>query len=212
MADPVADGLVSSLAQPGTNVTGNTFLAPELGPKRLQLFREIIPRISRIAVLQQPGVYGEQTMRNMFTELDRAARGSRVDVQMFNARTPSDFEPAFAEMVKARVGALILFSSPMFYVNYRQLVELSARHRLPTMYYFREAVEAGGLMCYGADITDLARLAGNYVARILRGAKPADLPIQQPTKFDFAINMKTAKALGLTIPPSLLARADQVIE
>jgi|SRR5262249_243805 len=212
MADPVADGLVSNLARPEANITGNTFLAPELGPKRLQLFREVIPRITRIAVLQHPGVYGDQTMRNMFNDLDHAAKSSKMEVQVFNARTPTDFEPVFAEIAKARVGALILFSSPMFYGNYRKLVELSAEHRLPTMYYFREAVEAGGLMCYGADITDLARRAGTYVARILKGAKPSDLPIEQPTKFDFTINMKTAKVLGLSIPKSLVQRADQVIE
>jgi ABC-type uncharacterized transport system substrate-binding protein len=212
MADPVADGLVASLARPGANITGNTFLAPELGPKRLQLFREVIPTINRVAVLQQPGVYSDQTMRTMVTELDRAAKGSRVEVQIFNARTPGDFEPAFAEMARARAGALILFSSPMFYINYRQLIELSARHRLPTMYYFPEAVEAGGLMCYGADLRDLAHRAGNYAAKILRGAKPSELPVEQPTKFDFLLNLKTAKALGLTIPPSLLQRADKVIE
>jgi ABC-type uncharacterized transport system substrate-binding protein len=148
----------------------------------------------------------------MVTELDRAAKSSRVEVQIVNARTPGDFEPAFAEMAKARAGALILFSSPMFYINYRQLIELSARHRLPTMYYFPEAVEAGGLMCYGADLRDLARRAGNYATKILRGAKPSELPVEQPTKFDFLVNLKTARALGLTIPPSLLTRADKVIE
>jgi putative ABC transport system substrate-binding protein len=212
MADPVADGLVSNLARPEANITGNTFLAPELSAKRFQLFREIIPKISEIAVLQHPGVYGEQTMRNMLTEVERAAKDSNVDVQIFDARTPRDFRRVFGDMVKAHVGALILFSSPMFYVNYRQLVDLSAEHRLPTMYYFREAVEAGGLMYYGADIGDLARLAANYVVKILGGAKPADLPIEQPTKFELVINLKTAQSLGLTIPQSLLLRADQVIE
>jgi putative ABC transport system substrate-binding protein len=212
MADPVADGLVGGLARPGGNITGNTFIGPELGPKRLQLFREIIPAVTRIAALQHPGVYSERTMQNMLTAIEESTKESGLELHVFTASSPNDFDDAFEAMVKARVGALIIFPSPMFYVNYRRLVDLATEHRLPTMYAFREAVEAGGLICYGADIPDLSRLAARYVAKILRGATPADLPVAQPTTFDLVINMKTAKALSLTIPPSVLARADEVIE
>jgi putative ABC transport system substrate-binding protein len=210
MADPVADGLVANLARPGGNVTGNTFLAPELGPKRLQLLREIVPSVTRVAVLQHPGVYSERTMRGMLNGIRAAAVG--LQLQVLDARGPNDFDTAFSAMAKARAVALIVFPSPMFYVNYRRLVDLAAKHRLADMYVFREAVEAGGLVCYGANLPDLSRRSAAYVDKILRGAKPADLPVEQPTTFDFAINLKTAKALGLTIPPSLLQRADQVIE
>jgi putative ABC transport system substrate-binding protein len=212
MADPLADGLVASLARPGGNITGNTFLAPELGPKRLQLLREVLPRVTRVAVLRHPDVYSERTMRDMLKEIEAEAKTGRLQLQVLNARGPDDFDKAFSAMVNARAGALLIFPSPMFYANYRRVVDLAARHRLPTMYVFREAVEAGGLMCYGANVPDLTRRAGKYVAKILKGAKPADLPIEQPTKFEFVINLKTAKALGLTIPPSLLQRADQVME
>jgi putative ABC transport system substrate-binding protein len=212
MADPVADGLVASLARPGGNITGNTFLAPELGPKRLQLLREVIPTITHVGVLEHPGVYGERTMRNMETELERTAKAIRVDLEIAHASGLDDLAGAFAAMNKARIGALIVLPSPLFYFNSRRLVELARDHRLPTIYYFREAVEEGGLMCYGANIPDLSRRAGKYVARILKGAKPTDLPIEQPTKFDLVINLKTAKALGLAIPPSLLQQADQVID
>jgi putative ABC transport system substrate-binding protein len=212
MADPVADGLVASLARPGGNITGNTFLGPELGPKRLQLLREVVPEATRIAALQHPGVYSDHTMRNMLTEIEEAAKASGVELQIVSARGPDDFDDAFDAMVNARAGALITFPSHMFYVNHRRLVDLSARHRIPTVYVFREAVEHGGLMCYGADIPDLIRLAGKYVAKVLNGAKPSDLPVEQPTKFQLVINMKTAKTLGLTVPQILLAGADELIE
>jgi putative ABC transport system substrate-binding protein len=212
MADPVADGLVASLARPGGNITGVTFLAPELGPKRLQLLRDVLPRVSRVAALQHPGVYSERTMQNMLKELEAAAKTAGVELQVFGARDPNDFATAFSAMVKARAGALVMLPSPMFYVNHRRLVDLAATHSLPTMYYFREAAEAGGLMCYGANIPHIFLRVAAYVDKILKGAKPGDLPVEQPTKFDLVINLKTAKALGLTIPPSLLQRADQVIE
>jgi putative tryptophan/tyrosine transport system substrate-binding protein len=212
MADAVADGLVMSLAQPGGNITGNSFIAPELGPKRMQLLRELVPEISRIAALQHPGVYSEKTMVNLRAAIEEAAKASGVELQFVGVSNPNDFDNAFGELVAARTGALIILPSPMFYVNYRRLVDLAARHRLPTMFYFREAVEAGGLMCYGADIPNLFRLAAKYVAKILKGAKPSDLPVEQPVTFDIAINLKTAKTLGLTFPSSLLLRADQVIE
>jgi putative tryptophan/tyrosine transport system substrate-binding protein len=212
MADPVADGLVASLSRPGGNLTGNTFLGPELSAKRLQLLRELVPGITRIAGLQHPGVYSERTMLNMLTDLQERAKEGGIEFEAYDARGPSDFDAAFEAMVKAREDALLVFPSPMFYVNYRRLIDLAAAHRLPTMWVFREAVQAGGLICYGADIPDLTRRAAIYVAKILRGAKPSDLPVEQPTRFDFIINLKTAKALGLAVPPALLVAADEVIE
>ena len=212
MADPVADGLIASLAQPGGNVTGNTFLGPELEPKRLQLLREIAPQATHIAVLQHPGVYSEATMRNMLAHIEEAARATGLTLQIADVKGPNDFDSAFESIVAARADALIVLPSPMFYINYPRLVDLAARHRLPTMYVFREAVEGGGLMSYGPDIPDLARRAGKYVAKILRGARPSDLPVEQPVKFEFVINLRTAKALGLQIPDKLLALADDVIE
>jgi putative ABC transport system substrate-binding protein len=212
MADPVADGLVTSLSRPAGNVTGNTFIAPALLSKRLQLLRELVPGIARIAGLQHPGVYSERTMKNMLKETLESAQQSGVAFQVFDATRPNDFDVAFEAMVKAREDALLVFPSPMFYVNYRRLVDLAALHQLPTMYYHREAVQAGGLICYGADILDLVLRATKYVAKILKGAKPGDLPVEQPTRFEFFINLKTAKTLGLTVPPMLLAIADEVIE
>jgi ABC-type uncharacterized transport system substrate-binding protein len=212
MADPVADGLIASLAQPGGNVTGNTFLGPELEPKRLQLLREVVPAASRIAALQHPGVYGEATMRNLLANIEVAAKASGVKLQIVGASGPNDFDSAFEAMVTERADALIVLPSPMFYLNYRHLVELAATHRLPAIYVFKEAVEGGGLMCYGADIPDLSRRASTYVAKILKGAKPSDLPVEQPVKFELVVNLKTAKALGLSVPESLLVAADQVIE
>ena len=212
MADPFADGLVTSLARPEGNITGNTFLGPELGPKDLQLLKEVVPEVSRVAVLQHPAVYSERTMQRMLTELNRAAKASAVELQIFSAFGHKEFDDAFREIADARTGAVLVLPSPMFYAHFHRLVELSAEHRLPTMYYFKEAVRAGGLMSYGAHITDLIRRAGGYVARILRGAKPGELPVEQPTKFELVANLRTAKSLGLTIPPTLLARADEVIE
>jgi putative ABC transport system substrate-binding protein len=204
--------LVASLSRPGGDLTGNTFIGPELSAKRFQLLRELVPGVTRIAGLQHPGVYSERTMVNMLIDVQERAKESGVEFQVFDARGPSDFEAAFDAMVKAREDALLVFPSPMFYVNYRRLVDLAAARQLPTMYVFREAVQAGGLIAYGADIPDLGRRAAQYVAKILRGEKPSDLPVEQPTKFDLMINFKTAKALGLTVPPALLVAADEVIE
>jgi len=212
LADPVADGLVASLSKPGGNVTGNTFLAPSLGPKRLQLLREIVPTVSKIAALQHPGVYSERTMQDMLNDSKAAARALGVELLVFQAKAPDQFDGAFAAMRDAHVGASIIFPSPMFYAQYRRLVDAAGRHMPTTIYYFREAVETGGLLSYGADLTDLFRRTAAYVDKILMGAKPADLPVEQPSTFELIINLKTAKALGLTIPPSLLARADEVIQ
>ena len=165
-----------------------------------------------MAALQHPGVYGERTMRDILKELEKTARAIGVELQVVGANGPNDFDTAFAEMDKGHAAALIVLPSPMFYTEHRLLVDLAAKHRLPAIYAFREAVDVGGLMAYGASIPDLFSRAAIYVDKILKGAKPGDLPIEQPTQFDLVINLKTAKALGLTIPRALLQRADQVIE
>ena len=212
MADPVADGLVSSLSRPGGNVTGNTFLGAELGSKRLQLLRELVPLVTSFGGLQHPGVFSEQTMQTMAADMRDAAKAAGAEFRMFDAKIPDEFDSAFEAIGKTDVAALLVLPSPMFYVNHRRLIDLAALHRLPTIYWFREAVQAGGLISYGADIPDNTRRAATYVARILKGAKPGELPVEQPTKFELLVNLRTAKALGLTIPPSILARADEVIE
>ena len=213
MSDPVGDGLVASLARPGGNITGLTFLAPALIAKRMQLITEAVQGVSRVAALSHPGIYGEHTMRNMLKETEIAAQTLGVQLQVLEARSPEDFDTAFSAMVTNRASALIVFPSPMFYVAQRRLVDLAAKHRLPTIYTSKENVAAGGLMSYGTrdSIPDLSRRAATFVDKILKGAKPGDLPVEQPTKFEFVINLKTAKALGLTIPPAVLARADEVI-
>jgi putative ABC transport system substrate-binding protein len=212
MADPVRDGLVASLARPGGNITGLTFLAPALVAKRLQLLNEAVPEVSHVAALSHPGVYSEHTMRDMVKETEVAAQTLGVRLQLLESRSPSDFDRAFSAMATNGASALIVFPSPMFYAEHRRLVDLAAKHQLPAIYAFREAVDAGGLMSYGTSIPELFRLAATFVVKILKGAKPADLPVEQPTQFELVINMKTAKALGLTIPQSLLVRADHVIE
>jgi putative tryptophan/tyrosine transport system substrate-binding protein len=210
-ADPVASGLVTGLAQPGGNVTGLSILAPELIGKRLEQLTQAVPGVSRVAVLWQPGALGKRTDNDMLKEAEVAARALGVRLQFVEARGPADFDRAFSDMTRARAGALIVLPSPIFSER-RHLVDLAAKNRLPAVYTWREYVDAGGLMSYGPDLADMLRRAATYVDKILKGAKPADLPIEQPTKFELVINLKTAKALGLTIPQSLLQRADQVIE
>ncbi len=207
--DPVAQGLVASLARPGGNITGLTLSAgTEIVGKSLQLLHEAVPKASRVAVLWNPATAGH---RLSLKEAENAARSLGLHLQILEARGPDAFESAFAAMTRERTGALFVLADPMFVFNRAQLVELAAKHRLPAIYGLREQAEAGGLMAYGPLLADLYRRAGTYVAKILKGAKPADLPIEQPTKFELVINLKTAKALGLTIPPSLLGRADEVI-
>jgi len=210
-ADPVMSGLVTSLARPGADVTGLSILAPELVGKRLELLTQAVPGVSRVAVLWQPGGLGERTDKDMLKEADVAARALGVRLQVVEARGPEDFDRAFTEMARARAGALTVLPSNMFTSERRRLVDLAAKNRLPAVYPWREFVEAGGFMAYGPNIADLFRRAATYVDKILKGAKPADLPVEQPTKFELVINLKTAKALGLTIPPSVLGRADEII-
>jgi putative ABC transport system substrate-binding protein len=211
-ADPVTSGLVTSLARPGGNVTGLSNLAPELVGKWLELLKRAVPGVSRVAALWQPGALGERTEKGTLTRAEVAARGLGVRLQFVEARGPEDFDRAFSDMTGARAGALTVLTSSMFFGERRRLVDLAAKHRLPAVYQWREFVDAGGLMSYGPNRPDWYRRAATYVDKILKGAKPADLPVEQPTKFELVINLKTAKALGLTIPQSLLQRADQVIE
>jgi len=207
--DPVATGLVSSLAKPGGNVTGLTTLNEELEGKRLEIFKQVVPKLSRVTVLLNPA--------NPFTTI--ALKGTRsaaealgVKLQPVEVRGTNDLDGAFATIKAARPQGLIVIPD-RFLLTYRaSIVQFMAKNRLPGMFPFREFSQEGGLMAYGPDTTDMYRHAATYVAKILRGAKPADLPMEQPTKFEFVINMKTAKALGLTIPPSVLGRADELIQ
>jgi putative ABC transport system substrate-binding protein len=207
--DPVGSGLVASLARPGGNVTGLSVLTTELVGKRLQLLKEAVPGISRVAVLSDPT---HPTAALQLREAEVAARSLKVQLQVLEARAPSDFASAFSAMTKDRAGGLIALGTLMFFVHRTRIVELAAQSRLPAIYGAKESAEAGGLMSYGPNLRESYRRAATYVDKILKGAKPGDLPIEQPTKFEFVVNLKTAKALGLTIPPSLLLRADQVIE
>jgi putative ABC transport system substrate-binding protein len=204
--------VVASLSHPGGNITGSTFLGPALVPKRVELLKEAIPGLSRVAALWHPGAYSDRTMTEMLKETEAACQKVGVQLQLLEARSAADFDRAFSAMTRERARALFVLPSPMFYGEHKRIVELALTSRLPAIFAFREAADAGGLMSYGANLSDLFRRGAIQADKILRGAKPADLPIEQPTKFEFVINLKTAKALGLTIPPSLLARADQVIE
>ncbi len=212
VADPVSSGLVTSLARPGGNLTGLSILAPEMVGKGLELLKQAVPGVSRVAVLWDPGAFPERTAKDMRKEVEVAARALGVRLQFIEARGPDDFDRAFSEMTRARAGALTVLGGSMLFSERKRLVDLAAKNRLPAVYPWREGVDAGGLMAYGPNVADLFRRAATYVDKILKGAKPGDLPIEQPTKFELVINLKTAKALGLTIPRSLLQRADQVIE
>jgi putative tryptophan/tyrosine transport system substrate-binding protein len=212
MADPVQDELASSLARPGGNVTGTTFLGPELVSKRLQLLKEIVPGLSRVVVLWHPRAYGERTMAGMLKEIESAAESLGTRLQLVPAASPADLDSAFAAMAKERTDGLIVFPSPMLFSQYPRIVAFAADNRLPAMYVAREGVEVGGLVSYGVNLPDLSRATAIYLDKILKGAKPAELPIQQPTKFELVINLKTARALGLTISRDFLLIADEVIE
>jgi ABC-type uncharacterized transport system substrate-binding protein len=212
VADPVGGGLVASLSRPGGNITGLTTLASGLGAKRLELLKAVVSRSTHMAVLWQPGILGERTTREMEKETKDAGAALGLQLRFVEARAPDDFEQAFATMREARVGGLLVLPSPTLFEARKSIVAHAAKSRLPAVYPWREAASVGGLMSYGTNFPDMYRRAATYVDKILKGAKPADLPIEQPTTFELVINLKTAKALGLTIPPSLLQRADQVIE
>jgi putative ABC transport system substrate-binding protein len=211
-ADPVSSGLVSGLARPGGNVTGLSSLTPELVGKCLELLKQAVPGVSRVAVLWHPGDLDERTDKDMLKGAEVAARALGVRLQFVEVRGPDDFDRAFSDMTRAHAGALTALPSVMFFNERRRLLDLAAKNRLPAVYIAREFVDAGGLMSYGPNVADLLRRAATYVDKILKGTKPGDLPVEQPTKFELVINLKTAKALGLTIPQSVLGRADHIIE
>ena len=208
VADPVGSGLVASLAHPGGNVTGLSQMMPELGAKRLQLLKETIPRVARVAVLWNPDT---PFHTKAVEDLKAAAPSLSIELIFVSARTPEEIGPAFSAVGRAHPQALYVISDPFFFVHRTTLLELVSKARLPVIYGARQFVAAGGLMSYGTDMGDLFRRSAGYVDKILKGAKPGDLPIEQPTKFEFVVNLRTAKALGITFPQSILLRADEVI-
>ncbi len=209
IGEPVQTGLVASLARPGGNITGSTILGADLGAKRLELLREAIPRISRVAFLWNPQNASNQVQ---FEHVRAGARALGLTLLSVQASGPDEFDGAFAAMMKQRPDALMVTADPAQQLFVGRIVRLAAAQRLPAMYQVKGNVIGGGLMSYGPSLPDLFRRTAGYVDKILKGAKPADLPVEQPTKFELVINLKTAKALGLTIPPSLLLRADRLIE
>jgi len=205
--DLVGAGLVANLARPGGNTTGVSILASELNVKRLELLKETLPRVSRIAALWDPGS-GTFHLKG----LEAAARSLGVELQVLEVRRPEDFQRAFGAARKGRAGALNVLASPFLYGHRQTIIDLAAKNRLPAIYQWREMAEAGGLMSYGPTLSELLRLCAAVLDKILKGAKPGDLPVEQPTKFELVINLKTAKTLGLRIPQSVLTRADEVIQ
>jgi putative tryptophan/tyrosine transport system substrate-binding protein len=208
--DPVEAGYIESLAHPGGNVTGPTNLNRELGGKRLELLKEAVPKLARVAILYEPAIPG--SLIEVKEVLPVAARALRLTIQPWEVRAADGFEKVFAALNKERPDGLYFPAGPLVNANRRRIVGFALKSRLPSMYNTRAPVDAGGLMSYAADIADSYRRVAYYVDRILKGAKPADLPVEQPTKFEFVINLKTAKQIGLTIPQSLLYRADKVIK
>jgi len=208
--DPVKGGLVASLGRPGGNVTGVTQLNVEVAPKRLELLHELLPTATVVALLVNPAnrALADPAMR----ELQAAARTLGLQLHVLNASTEREFEAVFANLIQLRAAGLVIVSDPFFTGRSEQLAALAARHAVPTIYSWREFAAAGGLVSYGSDVTDAYRLAGVYTGRVLKGAKPTDLPIQQATKVELIINLKAAKALGISVPLPLIGRADEVIE
>jgi putative tryptophan/tyrosine transport system substrate-binding protein len=208
-SDPVSSGLVVSLARPGGNVTGLSLLATELGGKRLELLKDGLPTIQRVGVLDS-GTGG--TFALQLKETESAAKALGVQLQLFKLQGANDFDAAFSRLRKEQIHALTVPTAPLFDANIKKFADLTTINRVPTIYGFTEFADAGGLMSYGPSLPDIYRRAATYVDKILKGRKPADLPVEQPTKFELVINLKTAKQIGLTIPPNVLARADKVIK
>jgi putative ABC transport system substrate-binding protein len=207
--DPIAAGFVANLARPGGNITGLSVMAPELSGKQLEILREVVPRLARVAVLgssTQPG------NAEALKQTEVAARGLKVQLRYLDVREVQGIDPAFQTATKNRADALLLLNSPVLFVGRAQIVELATKNRLPAIYYATEYVEDGGLMTYAPNVVELWRRSASHVDKILKGAKPADLPVEQPTKFELVINLKTAKQIELAIPPNVLARADRVIK
>ncbi|TMA90486.1 MAG: ABC transporter substrate-binding protein [Deltaproteobacteria bacterium] len=208
-SDAVETGLVASLARPGGNITGLTLISSQLSGKRLELLKEVVPRLSRLAVLSNPT---SAAVPPQMRETEVTARALGVQLQPLEVRGPDDFERVFQAATKERAGALITLDDALLFTQRTRIVKLAAKSRLPAIYGFREFVDAGGLMSYAANTSDMYRRAAAFVDKILKGAKPADLPVEQPTKFEFVINLKAAKQIGLTIPPNVLTRGDKVIK
>ena len=211
VGDPVEDGLVNSLARPGGNLTGSSLLAQTVD-KLLELLKQATPGVSRVALLLKPDAAPARTILDQINTAERAAQALGLRLQVVEARHPQDFDRAFSDMSRAHAEALVVLATPVFGAASRTLADLAVKNHLPTIFSLREFVVAGGLMSYGPSRAELFRRAAFYVDKILKGAKPGDLPVEQPTKFDLVINLKTAKSLGVTIPQSLLLRADEVIE
>jgi putative ABC transport system substrate-binding protein len=207
--DPLGSGLVTSLARPGGNVTGLSLMQSDVGGKRLEMLKEVVPQVSRVGILWNAA---NPYSALVFKEAQSAAQILGVQLQSIEVRSPDDLDPALRALMQQNLGALITVGDPFVHAYRRRIADFAASNRLPAIYSSREFAEAGGLMAYGAHLADLNRRAAGYVDRILKGATPADLPVEQPTKFELVINLKTAKALGLEVPPTLLARADEVIE
>jgi len=208
-ADPVGDGLVASLARPGGNLTGVSFIADELTAKRLELLSELVPRVGVIALLMNPN---NATAERVIRDVQAAARTKGLQLHVLKASSESEIDAAFASLVQLHAGALVVGADPFLSGRREQIVALASRRAVPSIYAWREFAASGGLISYGPSLTSAFRLVGHYAGKVLKGAKPGDLPVEQPTKLELVINLKTAKALGLTIPPALLQRADQVIE
>ena len=207
--DPVATGIVMSLARPGGNITGLSQMAPELIGKRLELLKDIVPKLSRVVVLWNPE---DPVSALSWKEIQLPARKLEVELHSLEVRSSSGLDKAFEDTIKARVGALAIMPSVVFLTNLKRIADFAAKNRLPSIFHLREFADSGGLVAYGVDRSDLFRRAATYVDKILKGAKPGDLPIEQPTKFELVINLKTAKALGIKISQQMLLRADKVIE
>jgi putative ABC transport system substrate-binding protein len=212
VADPIGSGVVASLVRPEANITGFSTMNAGLSAKRLELLKEAFPKVSRVAVLMQPDAHGETTSKTMLNEAEDTARALGVQLQLLEVRSLSDLDSAFSAMTRERAGALFVLPRPGVAAERKRIVDLAVKHRMPAMYPQSEYVDIGGLMSYAANFPEQFQRAAVYVDKILKGAKPADLPVEQPMKFALVINLKTAKQIGLTIPPNVLARADRVIK
>jgi putative tryptophan/tyrosine transport system substrate-binding protein len=208
-ADPVQLGLVASLARPGGNITGLSEITPEMAGKRLELLKEMVPKLFRVAVLWDPG---NDASALSWKEIQSPASQLGLDLHSLEARSPKDFDKAFKDAIRTRAGALAVMPAQLFGANLKRIADLAAKSRLPSIWHLSEFADSGGLAAYGPDRSDQFRRAAYYVDKILKGAKPAELPVEQPMKFEFVINLKTAKQIGLTIPPEVLARATKLIK